>query len=300
MENVLQGIPNTCIYLDHLLVTGDTQESHLANLEAVLSKLQTAGLRLKRSKCTFMVPSVEYLGHQISTKGIQPTEDKVRAIKDAPVPTDVTQLRSFVGLVNYYGKFLPNLSSVLAPLYILLQKGSKWKWGAQQDKAFSAVKSQLTSECLLTHFDPQKPLIIACDASPYGVGAVLSHRLDDGSERPIAFVSRSLSPAEKGYAQLDKEALAIVFGVTKFHVYLYGHSFTIYSDHKPLQYLFNPSKAISAMASARVQHGHYFSVHTSTQSLTNQDLRWLMQMSLVDYLCQRCLNQFLLWEKLFF
>ena len=253
MENVLQGIPNTCIYLDDLLVTGDTQESHLANLEAVLSKLQTAGLRLKRSKCTFMMPSVEYLGHQISTKGIQLTEDKVRAIKDAPVPTDVTQLRSFVGLVNYYGKFLPNLSSVLVPLYILLQKGSKWKWGAQQDKAFSAVKSQLTSECLLTRFDPQKPLTLACDASPYGVGAVLSHRLDDGSERPIAFASRSLSPAEKGYAQLDKEALAIVFGVTKFHVYLYGHSFTIYSDHKPLQYLFNPSKAISAMASARVQ-----------------------------------------------
>ena len=253
MENILQGIPNTCIYLDDVLVTGDTQESHLANLEAVLSKLQTAGLRLKCSKCTFMMSSVEYLGHQISAKGIQPTEDKVRAIKDAPVPTDVTQLRSFVGLVNYYGKFLPNLSSVLAPLYTLLQKGSQWKWGAQQEKAVSAVKSQLTSDCLLVHFDPQKPLTLACDASPYGVGAVLSHRLEDGSERPIAFASRSLSPAEKGYAQLDKEALAIVFGVTKFHVYLYGHSFTIHSDHKPLQYLFNPSKAISAMASARIQ-----------------------------------------------
>ena len=182
MENVLQGIPNTCIYLDDVLVTGDTQESHLANLEAVLSKLQTAGLRLERSKCTFMMSSVEYLGHQTSAKGIQPTEDKVRAIKDAPVPTDVTQLRSFVGLVNYYGKFLPNLSSVLAPLYTLLQKGSQWKWGAQQEKAVSAVKSQLTSDCLLVHFDPQKPLTLACDASPYGVGAVLSHRLEDGSE----------------------------------------------------------------------------------------------------------------------
>ena len=115
--------PNTCIYLDDVLVTGNTQESHLANLEAVLSKLQTADLRLKCSKCTFMKPSVEYLGHQISAKGIQPTEDKVRAIKDALVPTNVTQLQSFVGLVNYYGKFLPNLSSILAPLYTLLQKG---------------------------------------------------------------------------------------------------------------------------------------------------------------------------------
>ena len=122
MENLLQGIPNTCIYLDDVLITGDSQQSHLANLEGVLCKLQTAGLRLKHSKCNFMMPSVEYLGHQISVQGLQPTEDKVRAIKAAPVPTDVTQLCSFVGLVNFYGKFLPNLSSVLAPLYALLQK----------------------------------------------------------------------------------------------------------------------------------------------------------------------------------
>ena len=166
MENLLQGIPNTCIYLDDVLITGDSQQSHLANLEAVMCKLQTAGLRLKRSKCNFMMPSVEYLGHQISAQGLQPTEDKVHTIKAAPVPTDVTQLRSFVGLVNFYGKFLPNLSSVLAPLYALLQKGSKWKWGAQQEKAFAAVKSQLTSDCLLVHFDPQKSLTLACDASP--------------------------------------------------------------------------------------------------------------------------------------
>ena len=117
------------------------------------------------------------------------------------------------------------LQYYVAPLYTLLQKGSQWKWGAQQEKAVSAVKSQLTADCLLVHFDPQKPLTLAYDASPYGVGAVLSHRLEEGSERPIAFASRSLSPAEKGYAQLDKEALAIVFGVTKFHVYLYGHAF---------------------------------------------------------------------------
>ena len=116
-----------------------THKKVISNLEAVLSKLQTAGLRLKRSKCTFMKPSVEYLGHQISAKGIQPTEDKVQAIKDAPVPTNVTQLRSFVGLVNYYGKFLPNLSSILAPLYTLLQKGAQWKRGAQQEKAFFPV-----------------------------------------------------------------------------------------------------------------------------------------------------------------
>jgi len=113
----------------------------------------------------------------------------------------------------------------LAPLYALLQKRSIWKWGSQQEKAFSTVKSQLTSECLLTHSDPQKPLTLSCNASPYGIGAVLSHRLSDGSKRPIAFASRSLSPVEKGYAQLDKEALAIVFSVTKISCLLVGSFF---------------------------------------------------------------------------
>ena len=117
------------------------------------------------------------------------------------------------------------------------------------------MKSQLTSECLPTHFDPQKPLTLSCDAFPYGVEAVLLYRLDDGSERTIAFSSRSLSPAEKGYAKLDKEALAIVFDVTKFCIYFYGHFFTIYSDHKPLQHLSIQAKLrISATTSARIQH----------------------------------------------
>ena len=123
-----------------------------------------------------MLPSVEHLGFQISAKGLQPTSEKVRAVQNAPAPTGVSQLKSFVGLVNYYGKFLPDLSHVLAPLYRLLQKSAKWVWEEQQQKAFKEVKSMLTSDCLLAHFDPTEDLILACDASPYGVGAVLSHR----------------------------------------------------------------------------------------------------------------------------
>ena len=102
------------------------------------------------------------------------------------------------------------------------------------------------------HYDPKRQLVLTCDASPFGVGAVLAHIMDDGSERPVGYASRSLSQAEKGYSQLDKEALAIVFGVTKFNSYLYGRPFTIYSDHKPLMYLFGEHKGIPTMASARV------------------------------------------------
>ena len=145
---------------------------------------------------------------------------------------------------------------------------------AKQDKAFHAVKSQLPSDCLLVHFDPQKPLILACDASPYGVGAVMSHRLEYGSERPIAFASRSLSPAEKGYAQLDKEALAIVFGVTKFMftcmVMLLQFTQTInhYSTFSTRVRLFRLWLLLEYSA------GHYCSVLIIIPFLTSLDLRW--------------------------
>ena len=252
METLLQGLSGVCLYLDDILITGKTDQEHLSNLVAVLQRLQEAGMKLKPDKCSFMLQEVEYLGHKISEKGLQPTTEKVRAIVDAPQPKDVTQLKSFLGMLNYYGKFLPNLSTQLAPLYSLLKKNSRWFWGAEQRNAFKQAKSMLTSSCVLTHYDASKPLILACDASPYGVGAVLSHQVGD-DDLPIAFTSRSLAPAEKNYSQIDKEALAIIFGVKHFHQYLFGQFFTIKSDHKPLQHLLGEKKGIPAMASARVQ-----------------------------------------------
>ena len=253
MEGLLQGIPNVSVYLDDILITGKSDEEHLKTVEGVLARLEKAGLRLKRSKCKFMLPSIEYLGHTISASGLQPTKEKVRAIVEAPAPHNVSQLKSFLGLLNYYAKFLPQLSTLLAPLYSLLQKNKQWTWGVEQEKAFLEAKAQLTSPRILAHYDPEKELVLSCDASPYGVGAVLSHRMDDGSERPIAFASRSLAPAEKRYAQLDKEALAIVFGVKKFNQYLLGRKFTILSDHKPLEHLLNETRPVPPLASARIK-----------------------------------------------
>ena len=253
IENILQDTAGVAVYIDDILITGKDDAEHLQNLDKVLSKLEEAGVRLKKDKCFFQLPSVEYLGHKVSAAGLQPTDAKVKAIKEAPAPMNVSQLKSFLGLVNYYGKFLPNLSSVLSPLYRLLQSSTKWSWGAEQATAFQKVKSMLTSDSILVHFDPDKELLLCCDASPYGVGAVLSHKFEDGQEKPIAFASRSLAPAEKKYSQLEKEGLAVIFGVKRFHQYLFGRNFTIYSDHKPLHHLFRETNAIPAMASARIQ-----------------------------------------------
>ena len=260
MEDILRGIPQVSVYIDDVLVAGKTEEEHLKTLDQVLTGMQKAGLRLKRQMCAFLLPSVEYLGHKITAEGIQPTE---QAIKDAPAPKNVTQLRSFLGLINYYAKFLPRLSSTLAPLYKLLQKGVQWKWRADQEKAFIEAKQQLALPRLLAHYNVENDVILSCDASPYGVGAVLS-QVVNGEEKPVAFASRSLAPAERIYAQIDREGLAVVFGVKKFHQYVYGRRFTIYSDHQPLQALFGEGRTVPQMASPRIQ-------------------RWALTLSAYDY-----------------
>ena len=253
IDSLLQGIPNVCVYLDDIFITGKSDEDHLQNLSAVLSKLQDAGLRLKKSKCNFLAQSVEYLGHVISGKGLHPTKAKVLAMQNAPVPQNIIKIKSFLGLINYYRKFLPDLSSLLAPLNNLLQKGTKWNWTETQQTAFDKAKSLVQSSVVLAHYDASKKLVLACDASPYGVGAVLSQYQDDGVEKPVAFASRSLSKAEKNYSHLEKEGLPVIFGVKHFHQYLYGHHFTILSDHESLRQLFSETKAVPPMASGRIQ-----------------------------------------------
>ena len=131
-----------------------------------------------------MAPEFEYLGYIIDKNGLHPSNKKVEAIKEARTPTCVTELRAFLGMLNYYGRFLPNVSTKLAPLHALLHKKSKWNWGRDQQMAFSLAKEMLQSDSLLVHYDSSKKLVLECDASPYGVGAVLSHIMEDGTGGP--------------------------------------------------------------------------------------------------------------------
>ncbi len=143
MENLLLGIDHLSVYIDDILITGETDEEHLSTLEEALLRLEEAGMRLKKKKCVLMAHTVEYLGHRLSKEGLQPTNEKVRANTKAPSPTSVSELKAFLGLINYYGKFLPNLSTVLAPLYRLLRKNTPWRW--KEDEKAGKVTIEVTT-----------------------------------------------------------------------------------------------------------------------------------------------------------
>ena len=270
MEGLLADIPMCKPYLDDIIISGKTDEDHLENLEAVLSRLESNGLRLKKEKCELMKDSVDYLGHRLDKNGLRPLQDKLDAIRRAERPVNQSQLQAYLGLLGYYRKFIPNLSQEIAPLTEMLKaefrstssgKGSrkpdpKFNWGKKQEQAFQKSKRLLQSDSILTHYDPAKPILLQTDASPYGLGAVISHVEPDGRERPIAFASRTLKPSEVNYAQYEKESLSIIFGLKKFHKHLHGRSFTIVTDHKPLIGLFGDRKPASPMASARVARWH--------------------------------------------
>ncbi|XP_046970363.1 uncharacterized protein K02A2.6-like [Vanessa cardui] len=253
MEETLNGLPSTAVFADDICITGKDSDTHLKNLRAVLQRLKDNGLRINFDKCQFFKDSVTYLGYKINKNGLHTDTKKIKAIVDAPLPTNITELRSFIGLVNFYAKFVCNISEILKPLYDLLKKDVKWVWTHKCDKAFIKIKELLSSAPVLAHYDPELPLILAVDSSAYGLGAVLMQRGADGRERPISCASRTLNAAERNYSQLDKEALAIVFGVTKHHQYLYGRRFILRSDHKPLSYIFGKNKGIPTTAASRLQ-----------------------------------------------
>lgn len=255
MEVLLLGIEGVSIWLDDICLTAPTKALHIKRLAQVLSRLNEAGLRLQKDKCEFFKDNVTYLGYIIDKNGLRTNRDKVKAILNAPEPTNITEVKRFLGVVNYYRVFIPNASSIMSPLHELLRSGARWEWGARQRRAVRRVCAELASERVLAHFEPSAQLVLSVDAGPHGLGAVLSQRGSDGGERPLAYASRSLSVSERNYSQIQKEATAIIFGVKHFHQYLYGRSepFILKTDHRPLVSIFNNKTGISITTALRLQ-----------------------------------------------
>lgn len=251
MDEALKGIKSVFCFIDDVLIGGKTISECIENVKLTMNRFKEFNIRVKIEKCKFFQREVKYLGHIITGVGIRPNPEKVRAIMEAPRPKDITQLKSYLGLINYYGKFLPNLSTELAPLYGLTKKNVTFEWSSECEGAFEKSKILLLNNQLLIHYDPNKEIAIFCDASPYGLGAILSHIIDK-EDKPVLFSSCMLTDTQKNYPQLHREALAIVFAVSRFHKYIAGKSFTIYSDHQPLREIFNENKTIP-IATLRLQ-----------------------------------------------
>ncbi|KAM7309829.1 uncharacterized protein ISCGN_006814 [Ixodes scapularis] len=192
IEELLGKLPYTGAFEDDIVVTGKNDQHHLRNLDIVLQKLKESGLHLGNEKCCFMQDSIEYLGHVVDKQGIHPNP-KVNAVLQAKTPKDQKELRAFLGLLNYYGKFISNAADILHPLHELLRKDKRCEWSRKCQRAFNEAKKQLTKQSRLVHYDPALPLELHCDASSHGIGAVLQHVLPNKQRRPIAFMSRTLS-----------------------------------------------------------------------------------------------------------
>ena len=252
ISKVLAGISNIIIYQDDLLILNPDVEDHIETLDIVLNRLQRAGIKLNRKKCSFFAESVNYLGHVFTKDGVHPSEENLRAILDSPRPNNVKQLQSFLGLVTFYSRFIHSFSSVLAPLYRLLKKNSKFVWGQTQEESFCEIKKLFRKNDILKLFNPELETALETDASAYGLGAVLMQKYPEGW-LPIQFASRTLSDAEKNYSQIEREALSIIFGCEKFRQYLLGFPFTLKNDHKPLVTLFGSKAGIPLNCSARLK-----------------------------------------------
>lgn len=280
IEKITQNLAGVNCYMDDAIVYGRDQQEHDQRLIALLTRFREHGVRLKKSKCEISKQSLLYLGHVISDGCILPSKEKVRAILEAPKPTNITELRSFLSLVSYYGKFIGDLSTAASPLYALLQKSAKWNWTKSCENSFNSLRRAITADSVLIAYSSELPLVLECDASPTGIGCALSHVTVEGTRRPIAFASKTLTASEKNYSQIEREGLALVFGVKKFHRYLFGRKFILVTDHKPLLMVMGPKGHIASVSSSRL---HRWAVILSAYDF-NLEFRPTEKHANVDYL----------------
>ena len=181
-----------------------------------MTRLRQHNLKVKASKCCFAAPKVLYLGNTVSAKGIHTDPAKIKAVFELSEPSNLEQVRSFLGLAGYYRKFIPNFATVAAPLTDLTKKGSKFVWATPQQSAFSTLKRHLCSAPVLSYPHLDKEFVLQTDASDCGLGAVLAQKDSQGNEHVVAYASRTLNDREKHYSAMEKEALAVVFATQIF------------------------------------------------------------------------------------
>lgn len=262
IDQILFGLSSVRSYIDDIIVAANSFEACLSLTNEVLNRLNRHNIRIKVAKCSWFKPSVEYLGHLLDQDGYHPTESKVKAILDAKTPTNISELRAYVGMLNFYSKFMPHMSRDLKPLYRLTEKQTPFVWTTECQSAFDLSKKKLLCHNILVPYDPTKHLIVSSDASPYGIGCVLSQVMAGNSsnksnknyivEKPVMFASCSLNSSQQKYSQLEREGLGVIFALQKFYKYIWGRKFKLVIDNAPLKGILNPVKPLSILASDRL------------------------------------------------
>lgn len=239
LDECLEGLENVAVIADDIIIYGNgeddasAEKSHDNALKAVFDRCRQKGLKLNKDKVKYKLTSVAYMGHVLSSEGLKPDPEKIKAVIDMPKPENTTAVHRLLGVVTYLAKFMPNLSTVSEPLRRLTDKDVPFEWTELHDQSLSSIKELMTAAPILKYYDVGKPVTIECDSSEVGLGAVLMQ-----DSQPIAYASRALSQTEKNYAQIEKECLAIVFATDRFSQYIMGKEVTVLSDHKPLMTIF--------------------------------------------------------------
>lgn len=232
-SEIFNGITGVKVYVDDIIIFASTINDHNKILETVLNIALNKGIKFNRDKCKILTNNVKYIGHIFSAEGIKVDPNKIEAINKIPTPTNKNDLLKFLGMVTYISKFVQNLSNKTANLRELLKKDNQWQWLQQHQNEFDNIKLLLTTTPILKYYDESKDVVLSVDSSKDGLGAVLLQ-----NNFPIAYASKSLNNTQKGYAQIEKEMLAITYGCQRFHQYLFGKKFIVESDHKPLESIF--------------------------------------------------------------
>ncbi|XP_044762211.1 uncharacterized protein K02A2.6-like [Coccinella septempunctata] len=246
MEKILINCLGTINFIDDIIVSGEDENQHDENLKRTLDTLKNHDILLNNEKCQFKMSSVNFLGHVLSREGIKPSKTHIDAIRNFRDPKTIDELQSFLGLVNFVGKWIPNLATITEPLRELLRSklgknaNIENHWKREQKEAFSKLKNALSSRSVLGYYDPQDRTQVIADASPVGLGAILL-QFDSKGARVISYANKSLTDCERRYCQTEKEALALVWAVEHFKIYLFGKDyFELVTDHKPLEVIFGP------------------------------------------------------------
>ena len=262
MDTVCNGLDFVFVYLDDIWVSSTSAEQHMLHLREVFHRLSTHGLEINVSKCQFGATTIDYLGHQITSQGAIPLPAKVEAIRTFARPTTSKGLQQFVGMLNFYHRFVPNAAHIMRSIYdALAGKPMTLKWSDELDEAFTTAKEALAQATMLVHPHADKPTALTVDASGTAVGAVLEQNSDGSDWKPVAFFSRKLRPAEQNYSAFDRELLAAYLAIRHFRYFLEGRSVTLFTDHKPLTFAI--SKISDPWSPRQQRHLAYVSEFTT-------------------------------------